>query len=415
MCELSELEKNSDVADPEDCEACGQIEIGWIVAGRLDAADIEAVRRARDDLTRLLQQQFPEFDWQMPLVEREEMVQDQRVEPVVLLDQGATVSSFRRWDFILIITAADLVSHYQRDAFAVLSRSLQATAISTARIDPHAYNRKIAWEPRVDLLATRISVLAMHAIGHLAGLQHDGAPNNYMTTVHTLAEVDRCSEFRPEQKLQFRMALRDVADHRLEEQTDVRRTWKFWFYLRASWINRRQLAKAVWKSKPWQFPFRLSRLSTAATAAMLVLMTTAEAWELGLRQSAGLLAGLAAFAVVTATVYVLLRQGLFRRRERGRLSESLVVTNVSTFLVVLAGMTTTFTVLCFSMWTFAWLFVRPEIVTDWVAAIGRPVSAGVYLKLATFVASLGLFLGALGASFEQQHYFRHITFVDEEM
>jgi hypothetical protein len=30
------------------------------------------------------------------------------------------------------------------------------------------------------------------------------------------------------------------------------------------------------------------------------------------------------------------------------------------------------------------------------------------------MAALGLIIGALGASFEQQHYFRHITYVDEE-
>jgi predicted Zn-dependent protease len=415
MSESSEFEEPGEAPDFGPCEPCGQIEIGWIVAGRLDPADLEAVRRVRDELTESLQRQFPEFDWQMPLVEREEMVRKQRVEPVELLDQGVTVRSYRKWDFTVIVTAADLVSHYQQDAFAVLSRSLQATAISTARIDPHAYNRAIAWEQRIDLLAARISVLVMHAIGHLAGLQHVVDAKNYMTTVHTLAELDRCGEFNSEQRQQLRVALREVADHRLEEQTDVRRTWKIWFYVRASWINRRQLAKAVWKSKPWQFPFRLSRVSTAATAAMLVLMTTAESWEVGLNQTGLLLAGLATFAIVTTTIYVLLRQGLFTRRGRGRLSESLVVTNVSTFLVVLAGMTTTFAVLCFSMWIFGSLFFRPEIVANWVAAIRRPISAGVYLKLASFVASLGLFLGALGASFEQQHYFRHITFVDEEI
>jgi len=32
-----------------------------------------------------------------------------------------------------------------------------------------------------------------------------------------------------------------------------------------------------------------------------------------------------------------------------------------------------------------------------------------------FVASVGMVTGALGASFEDQHCFRHMTFVDEEI
>jgi hypothetical protein len=32
-----------------------------------------------------------------------------------------------------------------------------------------------------------------------------------------------------------------------------------------------------------------------------------------------------------------------------------------------------------------------------------------------FVSCLGPSFGALGASFQQQHYFRHMAFVDEEL
>jgi hypothetical protein len=35
--------------------------------------------------------------------------------------------------------------------------------------------------------------------------------------------------------------------------------------------------------------------------------------------------------------------------------------------------------------------------------------------LAAVVATLGLLIGAFGASFEQQHFFRHVAHVDEEI
>ncbi|MCB0060021.1 MAG: hypothetical protein KDE45_23445, partial [Caldilineaceae bacterium] len=38
-----------------------------------------------------------------------------------------------------------------------------------------------------------------------------------------------------------------------------------------------------------------------------------------------------------------------------------------------------------------------------------------YLLLSALVAALAICTGALGASIENSHYFRHITFVDEEI
>ena len=50
----------------------------------------------------------------------------------------------------------------------------------------------------------------------------------------------------------------------------------------------------------------------------------------------------------------------------------------------------------------------------WAASLGRPVGHDEVLAFAGFVAALGILVGALGASFEDQTYFRHVAYVDEE-
>jgi hypothetical protein len=50
----------------------------------------------------------------------------------------------------------------------------------------------------------------------------------------------------------------------------------------------------------------------------------------------------------------------------------------------------------------------------WAASLNGEIQAVHYVVLAAFVASLGLLIGALGASFEQHYYFRHVTYIDEE-
>ena len=60
------------------------------------------------------------------------------------------------------------------------------------------------------------------------------------------------------------------------------------------------------------------------------------------------------------------------------------------------------------------LFFDGEILAGWAASLGEPVGVRQVLTFAGFVAALGLSVGALGASFEEQTYFRHVAYVDEE-
>lgn len=391
------------------------IEIGWIVAGRLEEPDRKAVNQARAEATRWFEETFPEFEWRIPLVERDELVRTQKAESVLLLDYGVTERNFRHWDFTLVITQADLESYYKADALSVVSRSLQTAAISTVRIDPRAYLLDIESQQRIEVMAGRIRSLVIHVIGHLGGLEHVDNPESFMFGFGTVDDLDRSSGISQQQRDALLFGLREVADARLEEQADMRRIWRPRFYAHALWINRRQVGKAVLQAKPWQFPFRLSRLTTAAASAMLVLMITAEAWELALNQSVGVLAVLAALAITLTTLYVVVRQRLFVRRERARLSELSVVTNVSTLAIVLVGMTTTFVLLALITLVLGHAFFGPTLIADWADLKGNPRGVSIYVQLAIFVASTGLFIGALGATFESHHYFRHITFVDEEI
>jgi hypothetical protein len=236
-----------------------------------------------------------------------------------------------------------------------------------------------------------------------------------MSAFATVEDLDQANRLGAKQREQFQAGLREVADRRLEEQTDVSLASTPGFYWRAAWINRHLIAQAVWQAKPWQFPFRLSRLTTAAASAMLILMITAEAWQLGLSQSMTLLAALSTSAILLTTLYVITKQRLFVRREHSRLSELSVVTNVSTFAIVLSGMTATFGFLAIATFAFGPLLFGPGLVKSWAPTSRDAAEFWLYSKLALFVASIGMFIGALGASFEQQHYFRHITHVDEEI
>ena len=395
------------------------IEIGWVIAGALDEADSAAVKEAHAQLLHVLTTWFPEFTWRMPMVRRPEMVEAIREEPVVLLDRGRDERASHQWDFALVITQADFVTHYKPFALAIVSRGLDLGLISTSRIDPAAYDEKVAISARTDAMGGRIQSLALHILGHLSGLRHVEDRENVMLDVRDVVELDSMNRFDDDQKETIRHWLKQVADVRLEEEGT--RISAVSFYIQSVWRNRGEVFSSVLQAKPWEFPRRLARLTTAAVSAVVVFMMTAEAWDFALSQPTPTIVILAVAAIVLTTAFISRRQQLFVRRKRRRLTEQRVVTNLTVSAVVLCGMLTMFAIMFGSIFVIGELLFSKNLVAEWAHSVRglqgdqRTVNWTHYVRFAGIASSLSIVIGALGASFEEQHHFRHITFVDEEV
>ncbi|NND97878.1 MAG: hypothetical protein HKN47_11175 [Pirellulaceae bacterium] len=213
-----------------------------------------------------------------------------------------------------------------------------------------------------------------------------------------------------------RDALAEIADQRLEEGAGQRLN-NLSFASQAVWINRREIGEAILAARPWEFPKRLSRLTLASVSTVAILLMTAESWDLALSQPQGRVATLAVFSLVVTTTYVILRQQLLVRRTRAR-SEQRIVTSISGIGIVFVGMTVTWLALLLLAFVVSSLLFDGPLIASWAASMdleGSDISAWDHLQMAWFCGSVGLLIGALGASFESQNYFRHIIFVDEEI
>jgi hypothetical protein len=201
----------------------------------------------------------------------------------------------------------------------------------------------------------------------------------------------------------------------LEEQLDKTKGGTGGFYIRALWLLRKDIMSAVLQAKPWQFPFRLSRLTTAALSTLLILMMTAEAWDLGMSQQLLWMSIFSLGVLLGTSLFIVKRQKLLLRRSQRRLTEQIVVTNVASSLIVMVGMAVTYLMLFSLTLLFAEALFMEPLVASWAASLDGRIGLPNYLSLAQLTASLGLLIGALGASFEGQDYFRHIAYVDEEL
>lgn len=390
-----------------------RIEIGWVLTGELEAVDAQAVRAARTRMLHFLRERFAAFDWRMPVVRRPEAALNRPAEPVNLLDIGVAERDAGTWDFAFVVTAHPLKSYFKRYAFGTPSRAMQVAALSTARIDPAAVRGDATDEERVEVLSQRVFALALHLFGHLCDAEHDSNPADVMYKPAAAADLDAMRALSDEAQAVIRRELEDVADVRLEE-TGLYRGQALLFYLRAMWMGRRDILRAVANIRPWQFPLRFSKLTTAATSTMVILIITAEAWDLGMSQPPLFVTLLSITALGGTSYYILKQQQLVGRRRTARLSEQRVVGNVSIVAGVALGMTTMYALLFGVTFALSRTLFSQALVEGWAASLGGQIAYDNYLILAAFVAALGLIIGGLGASFEEQGYFRHVAYVDEE-
>jgi hypothetical protein len=399
------------------------LEVGLVMAGRLDAADHRAVSAAMRSAQQQLADWFPRFAWALSLHRRPDWALSGNSEPAHWLLQVSDERDANHWDFGVAIVNLDLVGHYRPYAFAAVSRPLDVGVISTLRIDPDQAGVEIAPDERVERIGDRLARLILLTIGHLCGLRADAQADNLMFRVESAGQLDRAYRLSEDQQESMRVHLEEVADVRLEERGNHRQRARWLFYLNAMWINRRDIAASILGARPWEFPLRLSRLTTAAASALAVLLMTAEAWDLGLAQSPLRLTGLGLGALAFTSLYVAHRQQLFVRRS-SKVSEQAVTAQVASLGIVALGMATLWLLLAIVSNVASVLLFDLSLITewagesDWQQLIDASSSVARYalaLRMSVFVASIGILIGALGASFETQEHFRHIVYVDEEV
>jgi len=386
------------------------IEFGWLVIGELLARQSDAVRAAQETVSKTLEKLFPQFQWQLPLVNHPAVNHPAAAgsgfdEPAARLHEGVQERDARAWDFALVVTPHDLESYYKSYALAVPSRALAVAVLSLARLSPGD-------DVDGETLARRIASLALHLFGDLNGVWHREDAGAVMHPPEAVGDLDRNRTFDRKELEVLGRALSEVADLRLEEASVPPRPWRF--YLRASRERSAEIASAVLQARPWEFPLRLSRLTAAAFSALFLLLVTAEVWDLGTSQRAATIAALSVIVVSGTTAYILARQKLLLRRARRHLSEQAVVMNVSAGLVVLLGMLTTYATLFLLTVLVGLTLFGSDLILRWAPAVTTAGTFRSVLVMAGLVSSLGLLIGSLGASFEGQHYFRHVIYADEE-
>lgn len=380
------------------------IEVGWVIC-QPAAANLEAVAsQALNLLGERLESLAPGFSWQWRGrgISLEQPV-PRRIAVMALIESGIAVLDTEGLDFVFVLTDRVLEGS---DGQPICAGSSSAAGISVISIDPFSE----AGEQR---RAASISALAMHLFGHMVGLDDSAGEGGIMDKVEDIGALSTDRNFSSSEKPLLVAALSRVADMRVEER-GVRAGAHF--YIASAWENWREILRSIARVRPWLIPLKLSRLTAAAASALFVLIMTAEVWELGMAQSPSKLLFLSVVSLVGTSIFVLLRQHLLVVSGSQRLTEQIAVMRLSITLGVICGMLSTYLVLFTTCYGVAYVLFPTELAARWSAPGGGSIITGhSYLRLAAFVSAFGVFIGALGASFERQDYLKQLALLDREI
>ncbi|MBM9596464.1 hypothetical protein [Roseitranquillus sediminis] len=378
------------------------VELGWIVTSQIDPSRRGAVEDAADHMKRTLSEILPGYDWRVGIAERIEPADRGPAEPVLLLDTAERERDRRNWDFVFVLTERELKSYTRSVTVAAPAQAYATAIVSLARLTDR--------EDEAEVLSRRLYALSMHLFGRLNGL--GPRESGFMCAFTGPRGLDGMNGFAEDEKVELRAHLDHVADPRVEETGKA--GGRVGFYVRSLWENRRSLPKSILRMRPWAFPLRLSRLTTAAGSALAVLVMTAETWEVAANLAPPAVATLSAVALIGTSGYLLRAQRLLARSGESAMREQRAVINVSTVLAVALGMAVTYVAIFALALAGGHAFFGDPLLASWTGerATGdpplRPMMAG-------YIAALSLVIGALGASFEPHGYFRNVTHIDEEL
>ncbi len=317
---------------------------------------------------------------------------------------GINEKTERQLAFLLIITDVEIAAASMSYLLALPSQLTNVAVISTRRLI--AYGQDTL--PHEELGRDRLITLMLHCFGRLLNLKYVTAPTNYLARVQVPDDLDAMQQFTDRQLRQMAENLPREANDRYSEGS------KLAFVVRYTVGNLPRIVRGAIRANPLRIATKLPTMIATALSVIVVLIFGGETWDFAASVSYGQLAVFVLSSFLAAT-FVLYRAFSFRliSTRRGQTSESSVVTAGATYLALVLTLICLFLLFGALMYGVV-VFVFPDpLMRTWTSdQDGSSVAA--HMRLAAFLAAVGVLSGSLGGSADSRSVVRNVLFAVDE-
>jgi hypothetical protein len=350
--------------------------------------------------------------WRFHFTDATQLSSDDPHVPTDFLDNASHRMAEGPFDLMVVVTDVPLVSSNKRTEAGLASKVTRIVSLSTKKYQSvtkdlparHLHSSVVRWNA---------AGLLLHLIGHVLGLKH--AP---------LAESKVMAPYSFSENLHSRPSFTEAERNNLgrrSAQFPERELWGgnnlegFVFHLLMALRHPWEIIKTVFQNSSLLLSLSLPGLATAAVAPSFLLVFTAEIWDVGLNMSNGRMIVYAVLSILGASLYLVKVQSLFLpRKEKRVLTEHLAVANSIIFISVLNACLGLF-ILVGGLMFFIEAYIFPEgLMKTWpTLSTQNEIYWTDKLRLAAFIAAIGVTTGALAGGMESGKIIRHLRLFND--
>ena len=347
--------------------------------------------------------------WVFDLAGTKILESDEPRRPSDFIEDATVAMADQSFDAMVVVTDVGITSRRRRLEPGLASSVTRVAVVST---------RKLLSTPRgepmrglnSEVVNWNMTVLIKHLLGHICGLSHSAhgimAPFSFDETRR------KDISFSPTERAKLHKRSNQLPERDIVNGNAIA---DFLFHVRMAIKHPRSVLLPLARNRAPLLALSLPSLATAAVAPSLLLIFSAEIWDAGLGMSNKTAAVYASVSILAASVYLVQVQSLFfPRKEKRVLTEHIAVANVVIFLSILLLLVGLFFMVGFLVLMLS-LYVFPEgLMSTWPTLNRGNVGAIDLLRLAVFIATVGLTTGALAGGLESRTVIQHLALFEDE-
>lgn len=386
-----------------------EMNVGILIAfGRLDQK--EPLQRLAEQLINDVQKELEDssrIPWNFDLTDAVQLESDETRKPSDFLDSASLRMAEGPYDMLCVITDVGLMSRKNSVEAGLSSPVTRISVLSTRKLT--TTGRK---EATLSLKAPKVrfntALLFLHLTGHLIGLPHrPPTESKIMGAMEFNKDLENVGSFNFKEREVLRKKAPRIPDRELKNGNFLE---TFIFHLLMTLRHPKNFFSPVLSNFALFLPLSLPTLATAAVAPSLLLIFTAETWDVGLGMTNGTAAFFAVISIMFASFYLVRVQDLFLpRKEKRVLTEHLAVANsVIYFSIFLACIGLFLMVGALIMVVELYVF-PPDLIQTWPTLNKPEILMSDKIRLAVFISTIGVTTGALAGGLESRTVIQHLA------
>lgn len=390
-----------------------EMNVGVLIAvgGFSPLADLQTFARGlADEVQPLLQRDTP-LRWHFHFTEPSALGSDASRRPSDFLDSASLRMAEGPFDMVLVITDVPLNSRANRLEAGLASPTTRTAVLSTRKLTAASRDNALR---ALDAPAVRRNgaALLLHLLGHLLALPHRRQQSgSVMSPFRFDPDRHRPPAFSDTDLNTLRRHAETLPERELHGGNVFERLL---FHLLMAARRPRALLMPLLRNRAILLPLSLPSLATAAVAPTLLLIFTAEIWDVGLGMSNRTVTLYAVLSIVAATLYLVnIQDLLLPRREKRVLTEHLAVANVVIFISILLACVGLFLMVGGLTLLIEFYIFPHDLIQTWPTLDQERVDWRDLLRLAAFVSTVGMTTGALAGGLESRTVIQHLALFND--